>query len=228
MEGAGEREREGGGRQRERGGKKERARRGRQGERETERERRDAYAARCLAAVRRRRWEERRRWASQEERQKGRRKECICGLLDRVGGRVRRLGRALARLVGALNAMERIHRPDKQPGAAVSRSEEKRRNERANERQLCLYYRIHRRELTPRDTRAATATRWEFAALAYTRAHALKYASASTRICVNINTHVVYGGSRWSVGRSGARVYTGPSEARKQILQNHPRLRVRL
>lgn len=104
-------------------------------EEERYQERRDAYAARCLAAVRRRRWEELRRWASQEERQKGRRKECICGLLDRVGGRVRRLGRALARLVGALNAMERIHRPDKQPGAAVS---ERGTKERASERTATL------------------------------------------------------------------------------------------
>lgn len=94
------------------------------------------------------------------------RKECICGLLDRVGGRVRRLGRALR----WWEPRPRERTQAGQPGADLNR-----RNVRTNGNSAYTYYRIHCRErrrgrekerenLHPE----TTATRWEFAVLART------------------------------------------------------------
>lgn len=100
------------------------------------------------------------------DRREEERKECICGLLDRVGGRVRRLGRALR----WWEPRPRERTQAGQPGADLNR-----RNVRTNGNSAYTYYRIHRRErgrgrekerenLHPE----TTATRWEFAVLAHT------------------------------------------------------------
>lgn len=92
------------------------------------------------------------------DRREEERKECICGLLDRVGGRVRRLGRALR----WWEPRPRERTQAGQPGADLDR-----RNVRTNGNSAYTYYRIHRRE-RERTYTPATATRWEFAVLART------------------------------------------------------------
>lgn len=71
------------------------------------------------------------------DRREEERKECICGLLDRVGGRVRRLGRALR----WWEPRPRECIQAGQPGADLDR-----RNVRTNGNSAYTYYRIHCRE----------------------------------------------------------------------------------
>lgn len=71
------------------------------------------------------------------DRREEERKECICGLLDRVGGRVRRLGRALR----WWEPRPRERTQAGQPGADLDR-----RNIRTNGNSAYTYYRIYRRE----------------------------------------------------------------------------------
>lgn len=159
---------------------------------------------------------------SGQERQKGRRKECICGLLDRVGGRVRRLGRAH---VGG--SPGRTHRPDN-----LKRSRTK---ERTNERTratsgnsiyvyvcVCastytyyIEYTVKRGTYTPSGARAHGDTvgiRRSRAYVKYARTRLYTYANmyvciyaciSSTRVRANINIRGVWGKSM--VGR--VRVY---------------------
>ena len=87
-----------------------------------------------------RRRKERRRQLERDRREEER-KECICGLLDRVGGRVRRLGRALR----WREPRPREHTQTEQPGADLDRRNI-RTNERTNGNSAYTYYRIYHRE----------------------------------------------------------------------------------
>lgn len=86
------------------------------------------------------------RWPRKSVRGQGKkRRKNAFGLLDRVGGHIRRLGR-----------------PGGSPGHGLAGQPV----QDSDERQLCLYYRTHHQELVS----PSAAPRWEFASLASTHA----------------------------------------------------------